>query len=65
MKIMYQASAVSTGGRDGKVIVEDSPLEFDMALPPRTWRDEKKRGKPRTIVRKPVIPSASAAQCSM
>jgi len=34
MKIFYEASAVSTGGRDGKVVVENSPLEFDMALPP-------------------------------
>jgi osmotically inducible protein OsmC len=33
MKILYKASAVSTGGRDGKVIVENSPLEFYMALP--------------------------------
>jgi len=33
MDIMYSTSAVSTGGRDGKVIVENSPLEFDMALP--------------------------------
>lgn len=30
---MYSTSAVSTGGRDGKVIVENSPLEFEMALP--------------------------------
>jgi osmotically inducible protein OsmC len=33
MKLLYIASAVSTGGRDGKVSVENSPLEFDMALP--------------------------------
>jgi osmotically inducible protein OsmC len=33
MKILYEASAVSTGGRDGRVAVENSPLEFDMALP--------------------------------
>jgi lipoyl-dependent peroxiredoxin len=33
MKILYKTSAVSTGGRDGKVVVENSPLEFDMALP--------------------------------
>ena len=33
MDIIYQTSAVSTGGRDGKVNVENSPLEFEMALP--------------------------------
>ena len=31
--IIYKTSAVSTGGRDGKVVVENSPLEFEMALP--------------------------------
>ena len=33
MKIQYEATAVSTGGRDGKVAVENSPLEFQMAPP--------------------------------
>ena len=33
MKITYKTSALSTGGRDGKVTVENSPLEFEMALP--------------------------------
>ena len=33
MKIMYKTTAISTGGRDGKVIVENSPLEFEMATP--------------------------------
>lgn len=33
MKILYNTSAISTGGRNGKVIVENSPLEFDMASP--------------------------------
>lgn len=33
MNILYKTTAVSTGGRDGKVIVEKSPLEFEMALP--------------------------------
>jgi len=31
--IIYKTTAVSTGGRDGKVIVENSSLEFEMALP--------------------------------
>lgn len=33
MNVLYRTTAVSTGGRDGKVIVENSPLEFEMALP--------------------------------
>ena len=33
MKINYKTTALSTGGRSGKVIVENSPLEFDMAPP--------------------------------
>ena len=33
MNIIYETSAVSTGGRDGKVVVENSPLKFEMALP--------------------------------
>jgi len=33
MNILYKTSAVSTGGRDGKVKVENSSLEFEMALP--------------------------------
>jgi len=33
LKILYKTSAISTGGRDGTVIVENSPLEFKMALP--------------------------------
>lgn len=33
MKILYKTSAVSTGGRTGRVIVENSPLAFDMAKP--------------------------------
>jgi osmotically inducible protein OsmC len=33
MKILYQAKAVSTGGRDGKVRIDNNPLEFEMAVP--------------------------------
>lgn len=33
MKIQYETTAVSTGGRDGRVVVENSPLEFEMAPP--------------------------------
>lgn len=33
MKIVYSASALSTGGRDGRVAVENSPLDLEMALP--------------------------------
>ena len=34
MKILYRAKAVSEGGRDGRVTVENSPIGFEMALPP-------------------------------
>ncbi|NLF26467.1 MAG: organic hydroperoxide resistance protein [Clostridiales bacterium] len=33
MKVMYATKAIATGGRDGKVTVENSPLQFEMALP--------------------------------
>jgi len=33
MEILYRTTAVNIGGRDGKVEVKDSPLQFDMALP--------------------------------
>lgn len=33
MKIQYETTAISTGGRDGKVAVENSQLEFQMAPP--------------------------------
>ena len=33
MKIDYQTPAYSTGGRDGHVRVENSPIDFEMALP--------------------------------
>ncbi len=33
MKILYKAKAVSSGGRDGKVRIEGTPLEFEMSKP--------------------------------
>lgn len=33
MKILYKTKAVSVGGREGKVKVENSPLEFELATP--------------------------------
>ncbi len=33
MKILYTAKAISEGGRDGKVTVENSSMEFQMAPP--------------------------------
>lgn len=33
MKILYTTKAISTNGRDGEVQVENSMLNFDMALP--------------------------------
>ncbi len=33
MNIDYQTTAYATGGRDGHVHVENSPIDFEMALP--------------------------------
>ncbi len=33
MKVMYTTKAVSTGGRDGQVFVENTPLKYEMASP--------------------------------
>ncbi|HHY65548.1 MAG TPA: organic hydroperoxide resistance protein [Clostridiaceae bacterium] len=33
MEVMYRAKAVSTKGRNGKVVVENSALEFEMSPP--------------------------------
>ncbi len=33
MEIMYSTSAIATGGRAGKVMVENSPLVFEMSPP--------------------------------
>lgn len=33
MQVLYKTTAVSTGGRNGKVTVENSNLEFEMATP--------------------------------
>ena len=33
MNIDYKTTAYSTGGRDGHVRVENSPIDFEMALP--------------------------------
>ncbi len=33
MKILYKAQAISSGGRKGKVIIKDSPFEFQMVPP--------------------------------
>lgn len=33
MKILYKTKAVSNGGREGKVRIENSSLEFEMAKP--------------------------------
>ena len=33
MNINYKATAYATGGRDGHVRVDDSPIDFEMALP--------------------------------
>lgn len=36
MKALYKTTALSIGGRSGKVTVENSPLSFDMQPPPET-----------------------------
>lgn len=33
MNTIYKATAVNNGGRDGRVEVENSPMQFEMALP--------------------------------
>ena len=33
MKILYETSALSTGGRNGRVHVDNTPLHFEMATP--------------------------------
>ena len=49
MKILYKTSAVSTGGRDGKVIVENSPLEFEMATPAELGGIKKEGANPEQL----------------
>lgn len=34
MKNLYETRAVSVGGRDGQVHVDNTPIHFEMALPP-------------------------------
>lgn len=34
MRILYTAKAVSDGGREGKVRIENTPFQFQMAKPP-------------------------------
>ncbi len=33
MKIMYETTALATGGRDGRVFVHNTPIHFEMASP--------------------------------
>jgi osmotically inducible protein OsmC len=49
MKIIYKTSAISIGGRDGKVIVENSPLEFEMALPAELGGAKKSGANPEQL----------------
>ena len=49
MDILYKTTAVSTGGRDGKVVVEDSTLEFDMALPTEIGGTKKSGSNPEQL----------------
>lgn len=49
MKILYNTTAISTGGRDGKVVVENSPLEFEMALPAELGGAKKNGANPEQL----------------
>lgn len=49
MKILYETTAVSTGGRDGRVEVENSPLAFDMALPAELGGAKKSGANPEQL----------------
>lgn len=49
MKILYNTSAISTGGRDGEVIVENSPLKFEMALPAELGGAKKNGANPEQL----------------
>jgi len=49
MKILYETKAVSTGGRDGKVQVENSPLTFQMALPTELGGSGKEGANPEQL----------------
>ena len=49
MKILYNTSAISTGGRNGKVIVENSPLEFEMASPIELGGTKNDRANPEQL----------------
>ncbi|MFZ2538399.1 MAG: organic hydroperoxide resistance protein [Oscillospiraceae bacterium] len=49
MEILYKTSAISTGGRDGKVTVENSTLEFEMALPSELGGEKKNGANPEQL----------------
>lgn len=49
MRILYKTSAVSTGGRDGNVVIENSPLKFEMALPPELGGTKKSGANPEQL----------------
>lgn len=49
MKILYKTSAVSTGGRDGNVVIENSPFKFEMALPPELGGTKKNGANPEQL----------------
>jgi peroxiredoxin, Ohr subfamily len=49
VKILYNTTAISTGGRDGKVVVENSPLEFEMALPAELGGAKKNGANPEQL----------------
>ena len=49
MEIMYKTTAISTGGREGKVEVLNSPLQFDLAFPPELGGSGKEGANPEQL----------------
>lgn len=49
MNIAYQTKAYSTGGRDGHVRVEGTPIDFEMALPAELGGNKKEGVNPEQL----------------
>lgn len=49
MKVLYKTKAVSDGGREGKVRIENSPIEFEMAKPSELGGSEKSGVNPEQL----------------
>lgn len=49
MQVLYKTTAVSTGGRSGNVVVENSPLVFSMATPEEMGGTNKSGANPEQL----------------